>query len=104
MLMLIKYRGNVKEKLNCQFFIVYMSLNSSAFFFPHSPAELQFYPNMAAVMLQVPMWFFLVDFAKLQAKLNKNLICAIFLDGVSFHGQTITAYVLMTYVSPVTYR
>ncbi|XP_018012497.1 solute carrier family 35 member E2B [Hyalella azteca] len=25
------------------------------------------------------------------------------LDGISFHGQTITAYVLMSYVSPVTY-
>lgn len=86
------------------FVSIFMSLYSNALSFPHSPAELQFYPNMAAVMLQVPMWYFLVDFAKLQAKLDRNVICALFLDGVSFHGQTITAYVLMSYVSPVTYR
>ncbi|KAK4318198.1 hypothetical protein Pmani_010775 [Petrolisthes manimaculis] len=82
--------------------VVSKSLLSSRSY-AYNPAELQFYPNMAAVMLQVPMWYFLVDFAKLQTKLDKNLISAIFLDGISFHGQTITAYVLMSYISPVTY-
>ncbi|XP_063599045.1 solute carrier family 35 member E2A-like isoform X1 [Penaeus indicus] len=69
----------------------------------YNPAELQFYPNLAAVMLQVPTWYFLVDFNKLSQQMSKNLAFAILLDGISFHGQTITAYVLMSYVNPVTY-
>ncbi|KAK8754369.1 hypothetical protein OTU49_015875 [Cherax quadricarinatus] len=69
----------------------------------YSPAELQFYPNLAAVLLQFPTWYFLVDFDKLYNQLDHNLLSAIILDGISFHGQTITAYVLMSYVNPVTY-
>lgn len=69
----------------------------------YNPAELQFYPNLAAVIIQIPTWYFLVDFKKLSAQMNHDLAFAIFLDGVSFHGQTITAYVLMSYVNPVTY-
>ncbi|XP_071513204.1 solute carrier family 35 member E2A-like [Panulirus ornatus] len=69
----------------------------------YNPAELQFYPNLAAVLLQLPTWYFLVDFDKMYRQLDSNLLTAIILDGVSFHGQTITAYVLMSYVNPVTY-
>lgn len=71
--------------------------------YTYSPAELQFYPNLAAVLLQLPTWYFLVDFDKLGRQLDHSLLTAILLDGVSFHGQTITAYVLMSYVNPVTY-
>ena len=59
---------------------------------------------MAAVLLQLPTWYFLVDFEKLGRQLDHNLLTAVVLDGLSFHGQTITAYVLMSYVNPVTYR
>ncbi|XP_042889488.1 solute carrier family 35 member E2A-like isoform X2 [Penaeus japonicus] len=69
----------------------------------YNPAELQFYPNLAAIMLQLPTWYFFVDFNKLSQQMSKNLATAILLDGISFHGQTITAYVLMSYVNPVTY-
>ena len=55
-------------------------------------------------MLQLPTWYFLVDFDKLGRQLDHSLLTAILLDGISFHGQTITAYVLMSYVNPVTYR
>ncbi|XP_042213908.1 solute carrier family 35 member E2A-like isoform X2 [Homarus americanus] len=69
----------------------------------YNPAELQFYPNLAAVILQFPTWYFLVDFGKLYSQMDHSLLSAIILDGISFHGQTITAYVLMSYVNPVTY-
>ncbi|KAG0729856.1 Solute carrier family 35 member E2 [Chionoecetes opilio] len=69
----------------------------------YSPAELQFYPNLCAVVLQLPAWWFLVDLAKLYRQLDHTLLVAILLDGLTFHGQTITAYVLMSYVNPVTY-
>ncbi|ROT66835.1 putative solute carrier family 35 member E2-like [Penaeus vannamei] len=54
-------------------------------------------------MLQLPTWYFLVDFNKLSHQMSNELAMAILLDGISFHGQTITAYVLMSYVNPVTY-
>lgn len=86
----------------CVMSVVSKSLLSNKVYI-YSPAELQFYPNLAAVVLQLPTWYFLVDFDKLQNQLDHDLLFAIILDGISFHGQTITAYVLMSYVNPVTY-
>ncbi|KAL7639110.1 UNVERIFIED_CONTAM: hypothetical protein RMT77_010644 [Armadillidium vulgare] len=69
----------------------------------YSPAQLQFYPNCAAVFIQCSVWYFFVDVGKLYSQMNSQILIAVLLDGISFHGQTITAYVLMSYISPVTY-
>ncbi|KAB7497302.1 Solute carrier family 35 member E2, partial [Armadillidium nasatum] len=69
----------------------------------YSPAQLQFYPNCAAVFIQCSVWYFFVDVGKLYSQMNSQILIAVILDGISFHGQTITAYVLMSYISPVTY-
>ncbi|CAL4060224.1 unnamed protein product, partial [Meganyctiphanes norvegica] len=82
--------------------VVSKSLLSSKAY-KYNPAELQFYPNMVAVLIQFPMWLFLVDFDKLQNQMDFNMFATILIDGISFHGQTLTAYVLMSYVNPVTY-
>lgn len=39
-----------------------------------------------------------------QDLLNHRLVVALLLDGCVFHMQSITAYALMSYISPVTHR
>ncbi|KAF2362638.1 Sugar phosphate transporter domain [Trinorchestia longiramus] len=69
----------------------------------YSPAELQFYPNACGVAVQAVGWLFLVSASSLAMLTDPHLLLVMLLDGICFHCQTITAYVLMSYISPVTY-
>lgn len=68
------------------------------------PAELQFYTSLASIVVQIPVSILLVDLPTLEHSLSFNLFAAFLLNGVFFHFQSITAYVLMDYISPVTHR
>lgn len=67
-----------------------------------SPAELQFYTSVASIIVQIPTTLLLVDLNI--STVSTRLISCIILNGVFFHFQSITAYVLMDYISPVTHR
>ncbi|CAL9703603.1 unnamed protein product [Knipowitschia caucasica] len=70
-----------------------------------SPAELQFYTSAAAVLMLVPAWAFLMD-VPAQAhslSLSQDLLLLLLFDGVLFHLQSVTAYALMSRISPVTF-
>ncbi|XP_013790818.1 solute carrier family 35 member E2-like [Limulus polyphemus] len=69
----------------------------------NSPSELQFYTSITSLAVQVPACLLLIDFPLFYSNLNKNLIIAYLLDGVSFHCQSITEYTLLGYISPVTH-
>lgn len=73
-------------------------------FFTYRPAELQFYTSIASVIVEIPALLVLMDFAHARETMNNTLIFTLLLDGVFFHFQSITAYVLMSYISPVTHR
>jgi solute carrier family 35 protein E2 len=68
------------------------------------PAELQFYTSIASVVVQIPASLFLVDIDGVQKTTDSVLFLAFVLNGIFFHFQSITAYVLMDYISPVTHR
>jgi solute carrier family 35 protein E2 len=68
------------------------------------PAELQFYTSIASMIVQIPASIFLVDISEVQKSTDTSLFSAFILNGVFFHFQSITAYVLMDYISPVTHR
>lgn len=68
------------------------------------PAELQFYTSMAALVVLIPGSLFLVDFRSVLAHMDLHLLSALLFNGLLFHFQSITAYVLMDYISPVTHR
>lgn len=68
------------------------------------PAELQFYTSLASIVVQIPVSILLVDLPTLEHSLRFKLFAAFLLNGVFFHFQSITAYVLMDYISPVTHR
>ena len=81
-----------------------------------SPAELQYYTSLYSLVIQIPCLFFLIDWGNLYSiltsendestQLSAFLHMAFFylINGIFFHFQTITAYVLMDFISPVTHR
>ncbi len=48
--------------------------------------------------------FLLVDFSALRSSFSEAYLWCCLLNGVFFHFQTISAYVLMDFISPVTHR
>lgn len=69
----------------------------------YSPAELQFYTSIASIVVQIPASIMLVDMAHAE-KPEIKLLFYFVLNGLFFHFQSITAYVLMDYISPVAHR
>lgn len=69
----------------------------------YRPAELQFYTSLASIVVQIPVLILFVDLPTLEHSLSFKLFTAFLLNGVFFHFQSITAYVLMDYISPVTH-
>ena len=67
----------------------------------YTPAELQFYTSVASIFIQIPIAFILVDWTTVALPFSMLLFYA--LNGICFHFQSITAYVLMDYISPVTH-
>ncbi|XP_049944589.1 solute carrier family 35 member E2A-like isoform X1 [Schistocerca serialis cubense] len=82
---------------------VYSKMLISGEKFKYTPAELQFYTSVASVAVQVPASLFLVDFSGVRRSTDLGLFVSFVLNGVFFHFQSITAYVLMDYISPVTH-
>ncbi|CAK9815965.1 Solute carrier family 35 member E2A [Anthophora quadrimaculata] len=82
---------------------VYSKMLISGDNFKYTPAELQFYTSLASIVVQIPVSILLVDLQTLEHSLSFKLFTAILLNGVFFHFQSITAYVLMDYISPVTH-
>ena len=68
----------------------------------YSPAELQFYTSIASLVVTIPATFFMVDPEKF-AHTDITMLACLILNGIFFHFQTISAYVLMDYISPVTH-
>ncbi|KAF4525280.1 hypothetical protein B566_EDAN009363 [Ephemera danica] len=82
---------------------VYSKMLISGDKFKYTPAELQFYTSMASVVVQIPASMLLVDLQQVSNETDHTLLFAFLLNGLFFHFQSITAYVLMDYISPVTH-
>ncbi|XP_018329805.1 solute carrier family 35 member E2-like [Agrilus planipennis] len=82
---------------------VYSKMLLSGEKFKYSPAELQFYTSLASIVIQIPMSLLLVDLSDNAEKIDVSIILCYILNGIFFHFQSITAYVLMDYISPVTH-
>ncbi|CAG0889872.1 unnamed protein product [Cyprideis torosa] len=80
---------------------VYSKVLISGEKYRYTPAELQFYTSVASLVIQIPLAFILVDWDFFS--LSLTLFFSYVLNGFFFHCQSITAYVLMDYISPVTH-
>ncbi|XP_060873538.1 solute carrier family 35 member E2A-like isoform X1 [Metopolophium dirhodum] len=82
---------------------VYSKMLISGDKFKYTPAELQYYTSLASIIIQIPVSLVLVDIKYAVSNTSLYLLLMFILNGVFFHFQSITAYVLMDYISPVTY-
>lgn len=80
---------------------VYSKMLISGDKFKYTPAELQFYTSVASIVVQIPTTLLLVNLDV--SNVTMKLVGYFILNGVLFHFQSITAYVLMDYISPVTH-
>ncbi|XP_045471579.1 solute carrier family 35 member E2A-like [Harmonia axyridis] len=81
---------------------VYSKMLISGDKFKYTPAELQFYTSLASIIVQIPASLLLVDLHNTEDVTFSTTFYYV-LNGVFFHFQSITAYVLMDYISPVTH-
>ncbi|KAK2557356.1 Solute carrier family 35 member E2A, partial [Acropora cervicornis] len=70
---------------------------------PYSPPELQFYTSAAAIVVQLPFWFFMEWPGEVKLTDDKFLIFIFILNGFMFYMQSLTAFGLMSLISPVTF-
>ena len=82
---------------------VYSKMLISGDAFKYTPAEMQFYTSAASLVVALPVTVFLVPLSVLLST-SMTLAGCLLMNGVFFHGQTIAAYYLMDYISPVTHR
>ncbi|KAL3862631.1 hypothetical protein ACJMK2_008585 [Sinanodonta woodiana] len=82
---------------------VYSKLLMSGENYKYTPAELQFYTSIASMMVQIPVSFFLIDFPYAKKTFDGKMLIALILNGTAFHCQSLSAYTLMSYISPVTH-
>lgn len=82
---------------------VYSKLLISGEKYRYTPAELQFYTSIASVGVQIPACLLMMDMEKVHSSLDMTMMVAYLLNGIFFHFQSISAYVLMDYISPVTH-
>jgi len=81
---------------------VYSKMLISGDAFKYSPAEMQFYTSVASLTVALPVTLLLIDPAVVTST-DVRLSFCLFLNGVFFHAQTLSAYYLMDYISPVTH-
>ena len=99
---------------------VYSKMLISGDAFKYTPAEMQFYTSAASLVVALPVGhgqsikihifnlflqvtLFLVPLSVLLST-SMTLAGCLLMNGMFFHGQTISAYYLMDYISPVTHR
>lgn len=73
-----------------------------------SPPELQFYTSAAAVIMLIPAWLFVLDIPVIGKSgrslvISQDVVLLLLFNGALFHLQSVTAYVLMGRISPVTF-
>jgi len=68
-----------------------------------SPAEFQFYTCSAAFLFHLPASLFLLDDEQ-AAQISLSTAVLMFINGLLYHCQTMMAWSLMQFLSPLTHR
>ncbi|XP_064459477.1 solute carrier family 35 member E2A-like isoform X2 [Ornithodoros turicata] len=67
------------------------------------PVELQCYTSLSSAFILVPATFALVNFSNVWQATTWTTFSTLVFGGISFHCQSLTEYVLLGYISPVTH-
>jgi solute carrier family 35 protein E2 len=71
-------------------------------FYRFTPLEVQFFTSLGSVIAMLPICYFTVEFTDQNYEISSLLLYL--LNGISFNCQSLLAFTLMSYISPVTYR
>ena len=70
----------------------------------YTAVELQFWASLLACIFQIPLLLYYVDVPlALQLTSNQLLLLYIF-NGFFYHIQSVAAFAVMAYISPITHR
>ncbi|EDO37817.1 predicted protein [Nematostella vectensis] len=69
----------------------------------YSAPELQFYTSAASLVVQFPFWFFFMDIQVKLQSMDYLMMFMLVFNGFLFYMQSLTAYALMSLISPVTF-
>lgn len=69
----------------------------------YNPAEIQYYTSIFSLLIQLPALAFLLDPSEFQESFSHLYFVACIFNGIFYHFQTISAFTLMDYISPVTH-
>ncbi|CAF1319977.1 unnamed protein product, partial [Didymodactylos carnosus] len=82
---------------------VYSKLLISGERYRYTAAELQFWASLVACGFQLPLLLYNVDIISSLYKTSTTLLFMYIFNGLCYHIQSVSAYAVMAYVSPITH-
>jgi len=70
----------------------------------YTAAELQFWVSLVASIFQIPLLCYNVNILSATRSTSFILFLLYIFNGISYHIQSVAAYAVMAYISPITHR
>ncbi|CAF3444215.1 unnamed protein product [Rotaria sp. Silwood1] len=82
---------------------VYSKILISGEHYRYSAIELQFWASLLACIFQLPLLVYYVDIPLAIKLTSKTLACLYIFNGLFYHIQSVAAFAIMAYISPITH-
>src|SRR5579871_2507821 len=96
----IKYNNDILFSLQN----VYSKLLISGERYRYTAVELQFWASLVAAVFQLPLLCYNVNILSAIRSTSSTLILLYIFNGLSYHIQSVAAYAVIAYISPITHR
>jgi solute carrier family 35 protein E2 len=83
---------------------VYSKLLISGEHYRYTAVELQFWASFVASIFQLPLLLYNVNILSAMHSTSLTLFVLYIFNGISYHIQSVAAYAVMAYISPITHR
>jgi solute carrier family 35, member E2 len=82
-----------------------MTFEGSFFFKKNRSLEVQFFTSLGSLLVLIPSSAFMIDLsAQSEYLFTFKILLSLIINGICFHLQTLLAFTLMSFISPVTHR
>jgi len=83
---------------------VYSKILISDEHYRYTAVELQFWASLVACLFQIPLLIYYVDIPLALQLTSKKLVFFYIFNGFFYHIQSVAAFAIMAYISPITHR
>jgi solute carrier family 35 protein E2 len=83
---------------------VYSKILISGEHYRYTAIELQFWASLLACIFQLPLLLYYVDIPLALKFTSNHLIFLYIFNGLVYHIQSVAAFAIMAYISPITHR